>query len=140
VRSRPLSACSRRTHSAYADDLVVVFPARWPPRGHEGSVLLVTRRHVPTLYDIDNELAPVLMVRVRDIAAAVEKTFGATGTPIRQNNGPPGQDVPHLHFHIAPRFSDDHYWNAAPVEAGDAERTEWARRLGEHLPRHPREA
>lgn len=122
---------------AYADDRVAVFPARWPARGHDGAVLLVTRQHVPTIYDIDDALAGILMWRLRDTAMAVQQAFDATGTTIRQNNGPPGQDVPHLHCHIAPRYTSDAYWSAAVREATLEEGRSWATRIGAYL-RSPR--
>ena len=125
------------TPVAYADDHVVVFPARWPAVGHEGAVLVVTRQHTPTIYDINDALAGPLMRRLRDIAAAVHQAFAATGTTIRQNNGPPGQDVAHLHFHIAPRYANDDFWNAEVREATRAERTQWAARIGAFLTRSP---
>ena len=129
--------CDEVSHAdtpiVFADEHVVIFAARWPVEGHEGAVLVVTRRHIPTLYDIDDELAAVLMLRLRDAARAVQNAFDATGSTIRQNNGPPGQDVEHLHFHVAPRYLGDDYWNARPREARPAERAEWANRIGEDL-------
>jgi histidine triad (HIT) family protein len=39
--------------------------------------------------------------------------LGADGVNIVQNNGrAAGQEVPHIHVHVIPRFSDDgHHWN-----------------------------
>jgi histidine triad (HIT) family protein len=114
---------------AYRDDFVVVFPARHVPVGHEGAVLLATTAHIASLYDVDDTLAATLLCRVRDTAIAVQRTFGATGTTIRQNNGSPGQDVAHVHFHIAPRFTGDDYRHAAVRTLPDDERDALAARL-----------
>lgn len=101
---------------AYSDDVVSVFPARWQPAGNCGYSLLVTRAHVATLYELeDDDVAPVF-TSVRDVARAVQWAFGADGTTIRQNNNPPGQEIDHLHFHIVPRFVGDDFWNAETHE------------------------
>ena len=41
------------------------------------------------------------------------KALGADGVNIMQNNGKAaGQEVPHIHIHVIPRFTDDgHHWN-----------------------------
>lgn len=107
---------------AFQDDLVVVFPARLQPPRNRGSVLLATRAHGPNLYELPNEDLGPLLERVRKAARSVQEAAGATGTTIRQNNGPPGQEVGHLHFHIAPRFPGDDYWNAQASVVPDKER------------------
>jgi|GEM_PF-6068376 len=114
---------------ALQDELVVVFPARFQPPGNRGCVLLATRAHVPNLYELpDIDLAP-LLERVRRTARAVQEATGATGTTIRQNNGPPGQEINHLHFHIAPRFPGDNYWQAEATAVSNAERERQAELL-----------
>lgn len=107
---------------AFQDDLVVVFPARLQPPRNRGSVLLATRAHISTLYELpDQDLGP-LLERVRRTSLSVQKAAGATGSAIRQNNGPPGQEINHLHFHIAPRFPGDDYWNAQATAVSEKER------------------
>ena len=104
------------TPLAFRDLLVAVFPARWQPVSNLGYALLVTRHHVPTLYELGDDVIGPVMKRVRDVARAVEVVSGASGTTIRQNNNPPGQEIDHLHFHIVPRFVGDGYWDAKPQE------------------------
>lgn len=56
------------------------------------------------------------MIRVaKQIAAAQIKGLGADGVNIIQNNGAAsGQEVPHFHIHVIPRFTNDgHRWNWA---------------------------
>ena len=39
----------------------------------------------------------------------MREKLGADGTNIMINNGPAsGQEVPHLHIHVIPRYFDDH--------------------------------
>ena len=117
------------TPLAFVDDVVAVFPAAWQPVRNQGSVLVVTVEHVETLYDLTDDLCGVVMRRLRDVARAVQVAAGADGTTIRQNNHPPGQEIPHLHFHVAPRFHGDGYWAAPAVSVELGVREEQARRL-----------
>jgi histidine triad (HIT) family protein len=52
---------------------------------------------------------------VKKIAAAQRKALNTDGCNIIQNNGRvSGQAVPHIHFHVIPRFEQDgHTWNWA---------------------------
>jgi len=130
---------------AFQDDLVVVFPARLQPARNQGCVLLATRTHVPNLYDVpDADLGP-LLERVRNTARSVQQAADATGTTIRQNNGPPGQEINHLHFHIAPRFPGDDYWHAEAAAVSEKERERQAALLRpllaeDQAPHEPRPA
>jgi histidine triad (HIT) family protein len=91
---------------AYEDDVVCVFASRdQRPRNH-GHMLVITRDHHRNLYDLPPSLDAPLMARVRLVAGAVQRAFGATGTSIQQNNEPPGQYVFHLHFHVIPHHGD----------------------------------
>ena len=84
---------------AFVDEVVAVFPAAVQPLRNQGSVLVVTVEHFETLYELPDDLCGVVMSRLRDVARAVQSAAGADGTTIRQNNHPPAQEVPHLHFH-----------------------------------------
>jgi histidine triad (HIT) family protein len=120
------------TPLAYTGDLVVIFPARYQPAANRGSVLLATRHHIETLYDITDDHAGTLMRAVRDTARVVQDVFAADGTTIAQSNHPPGQEVPHLHFHIRPRHHGD-YYPTAIEQVPEGERVAMAARLRPHL-------
>jgi histidine triad (HIT) family protein len=114
---------------AFADNSVAVFPAALQPEQNRGSVLVATIEHIETLYDVPDELCGALMARLRDVARVVQIAAGADGTTIRQNNRPPGQDVAHVHFHVAPRFLGDGYWAATAVPVSWNDRIDQARRI-----------
>ncbi len=83
----------------------------------------------------DNVLAKLMRVCKR-IAAAQIKGLGADGVNIIQNNGKvAGQVVPHIHFHVIPRFEGDgHHWNwAAKKYDRPAEMEELAAKIREGL-------
>lgn len=79
----------------------------------------------------DKVLAKLVSVAKR-IAAAQVSGLGADGVNIMQNNGKAaGQEVPHLHFHVIPRFEGDgHHWNWNAKSYSDpAEREQLAEKI-----------
>lgn len=65
-------------------------------------VLVVTKRHCPTILDVTSEESEALMAGVVEAARAIELNFGRPGIAVWQNNGVPAhQDIPHIHFHVA---------------------------------------
>ncbi len=120
---------------AYEDDDVVVFASRHQRVTNEGHMLLVTRRHFRNLYDLPAELDTAVLGGVRRTARAVERAFRASGTTIRQNNDPPGQDVFHVHFHVIPRHVDDANLAAPYRVLGLTSRMEQARTLAAAIER-----
>ncbi len=78
---------------------------------------------VPTLAALGNRLARV--------TTAVKSASGAPAVNVVVNDGPvAGQEVPHAHLHIWPRFPDDGRRLAWPVTPYvDGELASWADRL-----------
>lgn len=75
-----------------------------------GHVLVMPKKHIQTLAGMDEvEAANVFRTVVKINKALVELTPNNTGFNILQNNGKgAGQEIEHVHFHIIPRFKDDH--------------------------------
>ena len=72
-------------------------------RGH---TLVVPRRHVVTLADLDPADVGPFFRRVQLIAAAMPEATGCTGTFVANNNLV-SQSVAHLHVHVVPRVKGD---------------------------------
>jgi histidine triad (HIT) family protein len=80
-----------------------------PPRqnGH-GHVLVIPKRHAPTLLDLQTDEAAAIMQQVHRVAHAISKAFDPAGLNVFQNNGlTAGQTVPHYHVHIVPSYPGD---------------------------------
>ena len=97
--------------SAYEDEGVFAVPSLEQKLRNRGHTLVVTRDHIPTIYDLPATLAGTLMRAVSAVARAVKATTGCEGVTIRQNNDRAGgQDVFHLHVHVIPRWTGDRYF------------------------------
>lgn len=87
----------------------------------DGHALVVPKTQVERLEDLPSEDAAELGRCLGRIARAVVSATGATGYNVLANNGAvAGQVVPHVHFHIIPRYDDDGLgfrWNAHPAKA-----------------------
>ena len=94
-------------HKVYEDDHVVAILDIYPI--NTGHVLVLPKQHGELLSDLTPESAASLMQATR----LVEKALRATGlhcdaTNLVINNGrAAGQEIPHVHLHIIPRFRGD---------------------------------
>jgi histidine triad (HIT) family protein len=79
----------------------------------KGHTLVIPKTCYDPITETPDEVVAHLMVVAKRIAAAQMKALGADGINIMQNNGKAaGQEVPHIHIHVIPRFTDDgHHWN-----------------------------
>ena len=97
----------------YEDDDTLAFMDIGPIiKGH---TLVIPKTCYDPITETPDEVVAKLMIIAKRIAAAQMKTLGADGVNIMQNNGKAaGQEVPHIHIHVIPRFDDDgHHWNWA---------------------------
>ncbi len=95
----------------YEDDQFLAFMDIGPViKGH---TLVMPKAHYDPLVDTPAEVLRDLIVVVQKVARAQQKALGTDGINVIQNNGRvAGQAVPHLHFHVIPRFDQDgHRWN-----------------------------
>jgi histidine triad (HIT) family protein len=85
-----------------------------------GHVLVVPDNHVERLQDVPDEEVDDLYRAIHDLVPAVEKAVEADATNVAFNNGPAaGQEVPHLHCHVVPRFAED---GGGPIHAAFGDR------------------
>lgn len=93
------------SRDVYEDDDTYAFLDVNPlARGH---TLVIPKQDAETLEDLDDGGA-ALFDTVRRLAPRVADAVGAPAYNIGLNNGEEaGQEVPHVHVHIVPRFDDD---------------------------------
>ena len=97
----------------------------------KGHALVVPRRHVDTLLDLPDELAPPLFAAATRLAGAMVGALQAQGSFVAMNNVV-SQSVPHLHVHVVPRTKGDglrgFFWPRTKY-ADDAEAELYASKL-----------
>jgi histidine triad (HIT) family protein len=83
-------------------------------------VLIIPKKHVETIFDLDDELAGAIFRATVKVARALRAASGCAGMNIVQSNGKLGQqDVFHFHLHLVPRFPDDDIqlgWDNTPED------------------------
>ena len=71
--------------------------------GYPGYCRVVWEAHVKEMTDLEEEDRAHLM----DVVFAVESVLREQLEPIKVNLASLGNQVPHLHWHVVPRFADD---------------------------------
>ena len=80
-----------------------------------GHVLVVPRRHAPTIYDLaPDDGAAVIHLAIR-VARGLRHVLAPAGLNLWQSNGAiAGQEVDHFHLHLQPREAGDGIWDVYP--------------------------
>ncbi len=98
----------------------------------KGHTLVIPKPHCDPITQTPPSLLQELILVVQRIAQAQFDGLAADGVNVTQANGASaGQVVPHLHFHVIPRFAaDGHHWNWIPKKYDHREEMEsYAQRI-----------
>jgi histidine triad (HIT) family protein len=81
----------------------------------KGHTLVIPKQHYDPITKTPVDVLTRLMKVVQKIAQAQMNGLKADGVNVLNANGTAaGQQVPHIHFHVVPRFkTDGHHWNWA---------------------------
>ncbi len=90
----------------YEDDTVLVILDINPVcKGHS---LVISKKVYPDFTDCPASQLAHMMQTAQSVARKLKEKLGCDGTNILINNGPAaGQEIPHLHIHVIPRYKDD---------------------------------
>lgn len=103
------------------DDVRVILDIGPAAKGH---AILLVKKHVANIFELDADTASRIFAVVPKVAAAIKEVTGCDGMNILQNNGPAaGQTVFHLHIHFIPRFENDRVamgWKPGSYADGEA--------------------
>jgi diadenosine tetraphosphate (Ap4A) HIT family hydrolase len=102
---------------------------------YRGRCVVAMNEHVHEFFQLSQEKQDAYMRDVAQTAKAVEAAF----SPGKVNYGAFGDTMPHLHFHIVPKYEGGHTWgtmfemNPGAVYLSDAEYEELIGQIKEHL-------
>ncbi|MBL7051246.1 HIT family protein [Candidatus Woesearchaeota archaeon] len=90
----------------YEDENTLAFLDLFPV--NKGHSLVISKEHYENIFDVPEEILSKISSVVKKVASAVKKGVNADGISIIQSNGKSaGQVIPHIHFHVMPRFKED---------------------------------
>ncbi|WP_313693301.1 HIT family protein [Halorarum halobium] len=114
---------------AETDDALAFLDANPLSPGH---TLVVPKAHHTRVADMSAAESRAVFDLVHELAPRIEEAVDADAHTIAVNDGPEaGQEVPHAHVHVIPRFADDdggpiHAVAGSPLELSDEELDEIA--------------
>lgn len=100
-------------HKVFEDDRTLAFLDAHPlSKGH---TLIIPKVHVARLQDLELEDAKALFQTLYKLVGKVQEAVEAPASTLAINNGSEsGQEVPHVHLHVIPRFRND---GGGPIHA-----------------------
>src|SRR5476651_2407054 len=113
-----IAASAIPSYKLYEDDLILclldVFPIV------SGHTLVIPKGHYPSALETPPDILAAINLRLPKLAAATIAGVKAAACHILTNSGvEAGQSIPHLHYHILPRFEGDGYklnWPSAKLD------------------------
>lgn len=91
-------------HKVYEDEHTLAFMDVMPQS--EGHTLVVPKTAAETILELPPDSLKHLIGVTQRIAVAAKEAFAADGVTLMQFNGAAaGQTVPHIHFHVIPRYA-----------------------------------
>ncbi len=82
-----------------------------------GHTLVIPKRHVRDIYELDGETAAAVMRTAVWVARAIKRTLQPDGMNLVQSNErAAGQEIFHFHIHVIPRWYGDGLRLARPPE------------------------
>jgi len=101
------------SRSVYEDEDVMAFLDANPLA--PGHTLVIPKEHHETLGDLPEDAGSRVFETLHRLAPEIEAAVDADGSNVAFNNGEAaGQEVPHVHGHVIPRFEGD---GGAPIHA-----------------------
>ena len=93
----------------------------------KGHTLLVPKEPAPSIDQLSSESAAAIGKALPILSRAIKEAMGAVAYNIIQNNGrEAGMTVPHVHFHIIPKYADSKHsftWEPKSLDASEGRTT-----------------
>ena len=108
-------------YTVYEDNQTLAFLDIHPRA--KGHTVVIPKVHAETIFDLNEELLKSLLPAVERTTEKLESALQPDGYNIGWNHGEAGgQEIPHLHVHIMPRWDSDGGTNMHGIidNSGDA--------------------
>lgn len=92
---------------------------------NKGHVLIILKKHYRWVWDIEQKEAELLMPKVQNMAKAVQKVTGCDFVVMTVI----GNEVPHAHIHLIPKYENDGLKFWPPGKYGEGEMADFAGRI-----------
>lgn len=93
-------------YTVYEDDHVLAFLDIHPQA--PGHTVLVPKLHAERFFDLNEEVLKHVLPAVQKTMERIERVLNPDGYNVGWNDAEAaGQAVPHMHFHILPRYQND---------------------------------
>lgn len=93
-------------HRVYEDEGALAFLDIHPSA--PGHTLIIPKAHAARVEDLSEADAAALFKVLHRLVGRIQAAVDALSSTIGVNNGPEsGQEVPHVHIHVIPRFRED---------------------------------
>ena len=104
---KPCRFCNlSSTDIVIANELAVVSRDSYPVS--PGHTLVIPKRHVGSFFDTTKEERLALLELIDQAKLALDSEFHPAAYNLGLNDGPAaGQSIPHVHFHLIPRYEGD---------------------------------
>ena len=105
--TKPCRFCNlSSTDIVIANDLAVVSRDSYPVS--PGHTLVIPKRHVGSFFDTTTEERLALLELIDKAKLELDREFHPAAYNLGLNDGPAaGQSIPHVHFHLIPRYEGD---------------------------------
>ena len=104
---------------------------------HAGHTLVIPRKHLPDVRNLEPAIGAALIATLARVTRAVAAAFPNEGLSIWHSIGEAAcQEVPHLHFHVHPRFRGDdllRVYPRSPATPDQQTRDRYAALIRQHL-------
>lgn len=110
------------SHKVYEDKDVLAFLDINPTS--PGHTLVIPKYHAANFEEVSADDLKKTILIVQKIGQKLKDSLGVESYNVCENNDPAaGQLIPHIHFHIIPRYTNDglNPWPQAPYKEGQAE-------------------
>jgi len=93
-------------HTVYEDDNVLAFLDIFPHA--KGHTIVIPKQHISTLEELSEQQWKDISVGLKEALKKINETLKPDGCNVGINNKEEaGQVVPHVHWHILPRYEND---------------------------------